>query len=110
MNYSLQTQHIELSDADRDLIEKKMQRFEKRLQPPFVIDIVFSLDTHHATGDITSCRINIHHGKNTFHAERTGATAQDTLDSCLDALEQELAKNRDKSISLRRVVKRLFRR
>lgn len=110
MLYNLQTQNLELTATDQQMLDDKLNRFQKFLKEPYQVDIRFVRDTHHNSGLIMNCLINIRQGKNVFHAERVAATVQDSLDQCLDGLKQEVAKNRDKCIQARRVIKRIFRR
>ncbi|MFA6700989.1 MAG: ribosome-associated translation inhibitor RaiA [Thiomicrospira sp.] len=102
MQYSLHIENFQLSDADRDLLDKKLERLEKRLQTPYTTDVHFSHDTHHNRGDTVRCTINIEQGKKLLHAERTRETAQDALDEVLEALGKELEKQKSKDKAARR--------
>lgn len=101
MQYSLHIDDFQLSDSDQELLDKKLNRFEKRLQPPYVADVNFSRESHQNKGDTIRCAINIKHGKKLHHAERICATVQDALDQVLDALEKELDKEKSKEKSAR---------
>ncbi len=96
MKYSITTQHIELSEVDLSLLDKKLERMEKYLTPPFHTDVVLRHDTHHRTGITVTCIINIKQGKAVFHAERAGESVQEALDEVIGVLKKELQKKREK--------------
>lgn len=96
MKYSLTAQHIELTEADVALLDKKLERMEKYLRPPFHTDVVLRHDTHHRTGDAVVCTINIEQGKTVWHAQRQGESIQEALDEVIAVLKRELIKNRDR--------------
>ncbi|MCH8748509.1 ribosome-associated translation inhibitor RaiA [Patescibacteria group bacterium] len=96
MQYILHTDHLSLSAADRDMLEKKLERLEKYLTIPFVTDVHFAQDQHHRTGQTITCTINIEMSKKVWHAERSGDTVQDALDSVIKALQNELRRARGK--------------
>lgn len=96
MKYSLRTENFTLSDFDREQLDKKMERLNKHLIPPFTVDVALLHDTHHNKGQVVTCRINVEHGKKVLHAERTGQSAQDAVDESLVAIKRELEKEHDK--------------
>ena len=97
MEYTLHKHNLELTDADFNLLDKKLKRLQKHLKPPFNVNIGLRRDTHHKNGEIMTCTINISHGKKTYHAERTGETVQDCLDEVIHALTQELERDHDRA-------------
>lgn len=107
MQYILSSDNVALTDADRALLDKKLNRLQKHLSPPYVTDIRLEHDTHHQTGKVIRCRITIEQGKSVMHAKRTAATVQDALDQTIEALEQVLKKHRAKTIAAAREVRRL---
>jgi ribosomal subunit interface protein len=106
VKYSLNVEHIELTELDRRLLDEKLDRLEKYMQPPFTTDVRLVHDTHHEKGQVVTCTINIEQGSKVFHAERTGESIQDALDQAIDALSSELKKQHDKNIRERRTRKR----
>ena len=109
MKYNLQSD-LDFSTADQRLLDKKMNRIGKLLEPPYTIDLRFKRDTHHATGNVVTCTINIKQGKKVHHAERSGENPQNALDQVLQAMRQELKKHHDKRIKASRVIKGFFGR
>lgn len=96
MQYSLRTQHIEVTDLDRDQLDHKLDRIKKHLMPPFTIDISIERETLHSSGETVNVRINIEQGKRVFHADRSDATLQNALDAAIEAISAELKKEHDK--------------
>jgi ribosomal subunit interface protein len=96
MKYSLSTQNIELSEADQQLLEEKLGRLTKHLTPPFHPEVMVRHDRHHRSGPVISCRINVTQAGVVLHVEREGATVQEALDQAIDALKNEITKQRDK--------------
>jgi len=96
MQYSLRTQHLELTDLDRDQIDNKLNRIKKHLMPPFTMDISMIREQLKSNGETVNVRINIEQGKRVFHAERSDSTVQNALDAAIEAISAELKKEHDK--------------
>jgi ribosomal subunit interface protein len=96
MNYTLHLQHAELSDFDKELLEKKLQRLQKHLTPPFGIHVTFERNMHHKGGDIMTCKLDVTLHSHTSHAERESDTIQNALDETIEAIDSELSKQHDK--------------
>lgn len=110
VKYQIDTQNVELSETDREMMDKKIDRLEKFLKMPYVMDVRITRSTHHLSGEVFNCIINLEHKKDVFHTERTGGSVQVALDESIESLTQELKKNNDKSIKRGRWIKRLIRR
>lgn len=110
MRYSLTTQHIQLSAEDTQQIEEKLSRLKKYTTPPCQVDIVVSHDTHHQQGAVIVSRINLKQGGKVYHAERSASSALTAMDECVEALQQELKKAKDKQRRARRGWRSLFGR
>lgn len=96
MKYSLTTEHLTLGDTDLDLIQKKMERLEKFLTPPFTASIVLRHDTHHRRGDVITCRINIENVGKVFFTKRMSDNVQNAIDEAVSVLKNKLSRHRDK--------------
>lgn len=96
MKFSLSTEHLTLGATDLKLIEEKMERLEKLVQPPFAADVRLDHNRHHRRGKIIICRLNIKQGGQVLHAERSGDTIQNAIDGAMTALKVELRKWQDK--------------
>lgn len=91
MKYSIQLDKIDVSDNDRQMISEKIERLSTYVIVPYMIDLKFAGDAHHAKGDVVTCVMNIEQGKRVFHAERKSDTVQTSLDLVIAALSRELA-------------------
>lgn len=98
MKYSLYTDKIELTDTDRQMLEEKLNRLEKHVNPPYTLDITVSHSTHHRTGDVITCKMNLENGKNVWHVEETGETIQNCIDQAIEALQQQVKKFHEKHL------------
>ena len=96
MKYSLSTEHLTLGETDLDLIEKKMDRLEKFLTPPFQAKITLRHDTHHKRGDVITCRINIENNGKVFFAKRVSDNTRNAIDETTSVLKKKLSRHRDK--------------
>lgn len=81
---------------DRDLMEEKLNRLEKHLRPPFVVDVSLERHQHHGEGVTIQCIIRVEQGKKMFHADRSDESLQTALDMTMDAMQRELAKEHDR--------------
>ncbi|MEO6078042.1 MAG: HPF/RaiA family ribosome-associated protein [Candidatus Andersenbacteria bacterium] len=96
MKHSLRTEHIELTDSDKEKLEDNLNRLEKHITMPYVTDVTISHDTHHTHGKVTRCIIIIQCGKKVYRTERSEDTVQDAIDSAASAMRSELASDHDK--------------
>lgn len=96
MKYSLFTEHVTLGDTDLDLMEKRMDRLERFLTPPFQVSVVLRHDTHHRRGDVITCRINIENEGKVFYAKRVSGNIQNAVDETVSVLKKNLARHKDK--------------
>lgn len=96
MKYSLTTKNLELTPSDLNLLDKKLERLEKYVRPPFQVDVVLRRDRHHLSGETVMCKINIEQGRTVSHGERQGETVQEALDEVIAALKKELIKSRQR--------------
>lgn len=96
MNYSLSSDHIQISEVDKELIGKKIDRLEKYISEPYVLDVRIKHDTHHKEGRVVSCTMNLENGGNVFHAERSEGSVQDAVDRCIEAIKQNAQKEHGK--------------
>ena len=97
MKYNITKKGVELTNMDEASLTEKIDRLEKHLHEPYVVDIWLSRDTHHQSGDVITCRINVEEGKKVFHAERTAATILDAIDEVIAAVTQQLEKHHDRT-------------
>jgi len=95
MDFKLTQKNISLNDAEASKADEKLGRIEKHLRSPFVVDVMLRRDTHHQTGEVFLCRINVEEGKKVFHGERNGESPLDALDETIAVIIQQLEKEHD---------------
>ncbi len=115
MNIIVKGSHIDITDAIREYLEKKVRTLEKFLDPNAKVEAELGKTTnHHKHGDIFRAELNItNEGRNTFVASE-----QSDLYAAIDKVRDEaadiLASKKDKRQSLFRrgaqKMKGLFRR
>ncbi|MAF81241.1 hypothetical protein CL628_04485 [bacterium] len=96
MQFKLTKKNIELSNHEEGVVDEKLSRIAKHLRTPFVVDVMLRRDTHHQSGDVYLCRINVEEGKRVFHGERTGESTLDALDETIAVVIQQLEKEHDR--------------
>ncbi len=96
MQFKLTKKNLEVSDDDESVIDEKLSRIAKHLRTPFVVDVMLRRDTHHQSGDVYLCRINVEEGKRVFHSERTGESTLDALDETIAVIIGQLEKEHDR--------------
>lgn len=106
MEYILHTRNLTLSQSDQIQIEKKLNRYQKYLNPPYHIHLHFGHDAHHLKGQVITCKLTIEHGKHTTHAEHEADTIQNSLDQTLEAVEKDLQRQHDRERRSRWNIKR----
>lgn len=107
IQYTLHTEHIDVTELDEKMLNKKIMVLEKHVKPPYLLGITLQRNTHHRQGRVITCSLNLelNHNQRVFHAERSANTIQDCLDLALSALEQELKKFHDKLRESKRKIR-----
>lgn len=108
MNITIKATNTTLTDAIRQTIETKLQVIEKFLKPEDTVRVEVDEDTRHNTGLFS--RVEIHISPHGFYAEANGNDFYEAIDLVLPKIERQLSKSKDKKISLRRRIGKLFRR
>lgn len=108
MNINIKATNTTLTDAIRNTIETKLSAIEGFLRPEDKIHVEIEEETHHKTGQFSRVEINIApHG---FYADATANDFYEAIDLAIPKIKQQLSKHKDKRISLRRRIGRLFKR
>jgi ribosomal subunit interface protein len=96
MQYTLSLVHIDLSDADRQEMDEKLDRMKRHLVPPFTMDVRLTRSVHHKTGDVVNAHVTIQMGGHVFHTERSAGNVIGAIDDVVGALKNELEKAHNK--------------
>ncbi|MBU1168954.1 MAG: ribosome-associated translation inhibitor RaiA [Proteobacteria bacterium] len=91
MQVSVTFKNIDPSDALRSYAQKKLDRFDKLLDSPADVNVVFSVEKirHTAEINLVSDRLNL-------YAKEESENMYSSIDVVLDKLKKQLTKSRDK--------------
>lgn len=115
-NISIKTKNLELTDALRDVLEKRLSTLERLLpkEGDTVCEVELAKTTeHHQAGNIFRAEINLSLGGQLLRAEATEETIENAIDRAKNELKAELRKMNSKNESLfrrgARRAKEMFR-
>ncbi|HYF04570.1 MAG TPA: ribosome-associated translation inhibitor RaiA [Patescibacteria group bacterium] len=107
MNITFKATNTTLTDSIRTSFEEKLSHLEKFLKPEDKIHVEVEVDQHHNSGDVF--RVEIHIKPGGQYAEAAGSDFYEALDLCLPKIKEQLAKAKDKKVSLRRRIANVFK-
>jgi putative sigma-54 modulation protein len=108
MNIIIKATNTTLTDAIRQTIEAKLSSVEPFLRPEDKVLVEIEEDTKHKSGLFSRVEVNIApHG---YFAEAVGNDFYEAMDLVLPKIKQQITKQKDKRLSLRRRIGNLFKR
>jgi putative sigma-54 modulation protein len=108
MNIQIKATNTTVTDAIRNSIEEKVRNLEKFMKPEDMVHVELAEDARHQSGQFSRVEIRISpHG---YYAEASGNDFYEALDLVLPKIKQQLTKEKDKSLSLRRRIGSWFKR
>jgi putative sigma-54 modulation protein len=108
MNINIKATNTTLTDGIRASIEDKLSVLEKFLRSEDVVYVEVDEDTRHTSGQFHRAEIRIQpHG---HYAEARGNDFYEALDLVIPKIREQLTKEKDKRISLRRRLGSFFKR
>jgi ribosomal subunit interface protein len=108
MNLTIKATHTTLTAAIRNDIEIKLALLEDFLRPEDKVHMELEEDTKHTSGRFSRVEIRIH--PRGHYAESRGNDFYEALDLTVPKIREQLARDKDKRISLRRKLGNLFKR
>lgn len=108
MNIAIKATNTTLTDAIRSTINEKMSSIEGFLKPEDKVHVEIEEDTHHKSGLFS--RVEIHISPHGYYAEANGNDFYEAIDLVLPKIKQQMAKTKDKRLTLRRRMGNLFKR
>jgi putative sigma-54 modulation protein len=108
MNINIKATTTTLTDAIRTAVTDKVSTLEHLTRPEDKIHVEIDVNTTHNSGDNFRVEISIQpHGE---FAESTAGDMYEALDLVIPKIKEQLVKQKDKKISLRRRLGNLFKR
>ncbi len=108
MNIQIKATNTSVTEAIRNSIEEKVKVLEKFMKPEDMVHVELAEDAHHHSGQFSRVEIRISpHG---YFAEATGNDFYEALDLVLPKIKQQLTREKDKNLSLRRRIGAWFKR
>ena len=106
MNINIKATNTTLTDAIRSNVEGKLEPLEKFIREEDVIHLELAEDTKHQSGEFF--RVDIQISPRGFYAEARGNDFYEAMDLLVPKIKQQLTKEKDKSLSLRRRLGKWF--
>jgi putative sigma-54 modulation protein len=108
MNLNIKATNTTVTPGIRQNIEDKLEPLERFLRTEDLVHVEVEEDTRHHTGLVSRVEIRIQpHG---CYADSRGSDFYEALDLVIPKVKEQLARQKDKKISLRRRVGNLFKR
>jgi putative sigma-54 modulation protein len=107
MNITIKATNTTLTDAIRANIEEKLSVLESFLRTEDKVHVEVDEDSKHQSGKFSRVEVNIlPHG---HYADAMGNDFYEAIDLVIPKIKQQLTKEKDKKISLRRRIGRIFK-
>jgi ribosomal subunit interface protein len=108
MTLNIKATHTTLTDAIRQTIEEKLSVIEPLLRTEDVIRVEIEEDVKHKSGRFS--RVEIHISPSGHYAEANGNDFYEAVDLAIPKIKEQITRQKDKRISLRRKLGSLFKR
>lgn len=108
MNISIKATNTTLTEAIKDNIESKLEAIESFLRPEDKIHVEVAEENHHKNGMFS--RVEVHITPHGHYADATGNDFYEAIDLVIPKIKQQLSKEKDKKVSLRRRIGKIFKR
>jgi len=100
INISIKGTRIKLSEADQEYIETKIKTLGRILGPSDKVFAEVQMDAKHKSGLVFRMEISVNPPE--FYVEARGNDFYEALDLALPKIKEQLTKQKDKRVSLRR--------
>lgn len=108
MNIQIKATNTTVTDAIRSSITEKLAVLDKFLKEENIVHVELAEDSHHQSGMFS--RVEIHITPHGYFAEAIGNDFYEALDLVIPKIKQQLTKDKDKNLSLRRRIGSWFKR
>ncbi len=108
MNLNIKATHTTLTDAIQNDVELKLSPLEKFLRSEDKVHVEIEEDTKHVSGRFSRVEIAIQ--PRGIRAEARGNDFYEAMDLAMPKVREQLTKDKDKRVSLRRRLGNIFKR
>lgn len=105
MNINIKGTKISLTPTVKEYVEEKLSGLEKFIRPEETIRVELEVDKKHSSGLIFRAEVDMQpHG---HYAEARGNDFYEAFDLLMPKIKEQLTREKDKAVSLRRRRKRV---
>ncbi len=108
MEINLKATNTTITPAIREMVDEKLSSIEKFLKPEDTVHVEVEVDKLKDEGEVHRVEIRIQ--PRAHFAEATGSDLYEALDLVMPKIREQLTREKDKRISLRRKLGALFKR
>lgn len=108
MNINIKATNTTLTDGMRAGITQKLEVLDKLMKEDSVLYVEIEVDKRHQSGEVQ--RVELRVQPQGHYAEASGGDFYEALDLALPKLREQITRQKDKRISLRRKLGALFKR
>lgn len=101
LNINIKATHTILTPAISAYVSKKIKALEKFLRPENAVHVELDVEPKHHTGPKYRAEITIM-PKPGMYADSYGEDLYEAIDLCVPKIKEQLVRNKDKTVSLRR--------
>ena len=103
MNINIKATNIELTDAIREYVNKRVSSLEKLIKDGAIISVEVGRTTnHHNKGDIFKAEINIKNDGEVFYADVEREDLYSAIDEVKEEISRKLKRNKGRTTTLYR--------
>lgn len=102
MSTHITGKNIELTEAIKEYVNKKLESVHRHFDNIIAIDVEVDKNMHHKKGDVHHVRINVQIPDHVLHAEETQPDMYAAIDACSDEIDRQIRKQKEKWQTARR--------
>lgn len=92
MNITVKSRHMDSTDAIKEHVRAKAAKLERLLSEIMSVEVVLAMEADHSWVEVVATA----KGRNTFVAKHTEDDMYACVDHCLQKIEQQLRRHKDK--------------
>lgn len=108
MDINLKATNTTITPSIKQMVEEKLSSLEKFLKPEDIIHVEVEVDKFKDSGEVHRVEVRIQ--PKGYFADATGSDLYEALDLVMPKIREQLTREKDKRVSLRRKLGALFKR